>query len=110
QITLIVEELSIAQWAQDNGKPGVDVDGRPIILVPRYASRGEVGTTFVPGETYLMNGVAAANVKVVQSSLLFQGGNLLAVRDPGTNQRILLIGEAEIQRNKVLGLTDNQIL
>ncbi|MCH8965741.1 MAG: hypothetical protein IIB58_12315 [Planctomycetes bacterium] len=105
----------VAQWAQDNGKAGTvdagESGGRqPATLVPRYASRREDGTVLVPGETFLADGLAAAGHVVVQSSLLFQGGNLLAVHDPQTNKRILLIGEAEIYRNTALGLTREQVL
>ncbi len=74
------------------------------------SSRREDGTVFVPGETFLADGLAAAGHVVVQSSLLFQGGNLLAVRDSGAGERILLIGEAEIYRNTALGLTREQVL
>src|SRR4029079_6078584 len=79
-------------------------------LVPRYASRGEDGPTFVPGETYLIEAFAAQGHRVTQSPLLFQGGNLIAVRDPASGERILLLGEAEIYRNTALGLTREQVL
>lgn len=115
RLTLLPEPLAVSQWAQDNGKSGILHDegkGRSVIatLVPRYASRGEDGSMFVPGESFLMDGVAAAGMTVIQSPLLFQGGNLLAVREPDTGERVLLIGEAEVYRNTALGLSFEQVL
>ena len=115
QLTICAEPLIVAQWAQDNGKAGTVDAGesgalQPATLVPRYASRREDGTVFIPGETFLADGLAAAGHVVVQSPLLFQGGNLLAVRDPEAGERILLIGEAEIYRNTALGLTRGQVV
>jgi hypothetical protein len=115
RFTLVPESWPVAQWAQDDGKPGwIELgEGQPrelVTLVPRYASRGEDGAIFVPGETFLMDGFAATGKRVVQSPLLFQGGNVIAVRAPATGERILLIGEAEIYRNTALGLTRDQVL
>lgn len=106
---LIVADHSVSQWAQDNGKAGT-IDGQAATLAPRYASRGEVGSVFIPGESFIIHSVAAGGHRVAQSPLLFQGGNLLAVSMPSTQQRLLLIGEAEVHRNRVLGLTEEQIL
>lgn len=111
--TLIVVTYPLAQWAQDNAKAGilVGLDDKPectVTLAPRYASRRDEATVFVPGESLVIDGLAAAGVRVFQSSLLFQGGNLMAVREPGTGRRILLVGEAEIARNVALGLTAQQ--
>lgn len=80
-ITLIVEDLPVAQWAHDNGKPGL-ADGQPFTLLPRYASRGEDGSVFVPGESFLHEGLAAAGVRCRRSPLLFQGGNMIAFHSP----------------------------
>jgi hypothetical protein len=108
-LTVVRENLPVAQWAHDNGKGGFirDESGAMTMatIVPRYASRGEAAAAFVPGETLLLDGLAEAGQHLFQSPLHFQGGNLLAVRDPATGQRILLIGEAEIHRNRLLGLT-----
>jgi hypothetical protein len=112
KLELVAEPLTVAQWAQDNGKPGrAPLDGRDadLLLVPRYASREEVGAVFVPGESFLADGLACARLAVAQSPLLFQGGNLLAVQaEPGA-ERVLLVGEAEIYRNSALGLTAAQV-
>ena len=114
QLTVVRESLPVAQWAHDNGKGGFIRDDAGAIklatIVPRYASRGEAGASFVAGETLLLDGVAEAGQALIQSPLHFQGGNLLAVRDPATGQRILLIGEAEIHRNRILGLTAASVL
>ena len=113
RMTLTKEALVVAQWAQDNGKAGYLPDGDDWTigtLVPRYACRGEGGTSFVPGETYIAESLATAGHAVVRSPLLFQGGNLLVANDPAANERVMLLGEAEIFRNVGLGLTEEQVL
>ncbi len=115
QLTIVPEDFVVGQWAQDNGKTGFVVTepsgARAVAtIVPRYASRGEDGSTFVPGESFLAEGFACAGHRVVQSRLLFQGGNLIAVREPRTGERVLLIGEAEIHRNRALGLSELQTI
>lgn len=113
--SVIIEDLPLSQWAQDNGKPGtirapgaLDQAATPFTLAPRYASRGEEGSIFVAGDSFACEGVAEAGLPFAQSPLLFQGGNLLAVWDAARRKRILLVGEAEIQRNVSLGLTAAQ--
>jgi hypothetical protein len=113
--TLISESLPVSQWAQDDGKPGLapatSGSGREVVtLVPRYASRGEDGASLVPGESFLIEGFACAGHRVVQSPLLFQGGDLLATRDPKSGERLLLVGEANVWRNVALGLSREQVL
>jgi len=117
RLTVFVEPYPVTQWAQDNGRPGwMERDGqRPLAtLVPRYANRGEEKSRFLPGETFLMESLASTGHVVVQSPLIFQGGNLMIIRRPPSNthttgERILLIGEAEIHRNTPLGLTRAQV-
>jgi hypothetical protein len=109
----VAEPLPFTQWAQDNCKTGSTVrDGRRewVTLVPRYASQGELAPLFMPSESYLFDSLAAAGLKVVQSPLLFQGGNLLPVYNPPTQERLLFVGESEVLRNRALGLTREQIL
>jgi hypothetical protein len=112
--TRVPEPLPVSQWAQDDGKPGfvgsAGADRVVVTLVPRYASRGEDGALFVPGETFLADGLAAAGQRVARSPLLFQGGDLLAVRDPKSGERLLFIGEANVWRNTALGLSREQVL
>lgn len=115
RLTLVSEGLPVAQWAQDNGKPGFVPTGSgsaagAVILVPRYASRGEEGAVLVPGETFLAEGLASTGHRVHRSPLLFQGGDLLAVRDPRSGERLLLVGEANVWRNTSLGLSRDQVL
>ena len=115
RLIVIPEELNVAQWAQDNGKPGFVTEGadrQPTVatIVPRYASRGDDGSTFVPGESFLVDGLTAAGQTIIHSPLLFQGGNIMVTRDPKSTQRVLLIGEAELHRNTALGLTGRQAL
>ena len=110
QFTVLVERsMTVSQWAQDNGKAGI-VDGHVATIVPRYASRREDGSVFVPNESFLMDGLAAIGHTVIHSPLLFQGGNLLLVDEPAAGLRTLLLGEAEIHRNTALGLTVEQVL
>jgi len=113
QLTLTRERLPVSGWAQDNGKAGV-VRGKAGLelatLIPRYASVGEVPTEFVPGESFLVDGLQAAGHMVVQSPLLFQGGNLLMVLDAAKQRRVLLLSEATVSRNVALGLTSAEVL
>lgn len=108
-----VEPLTVSQWAQDNGKgglaPGRDGATEPVLLVPRFASRGEIGARFVPGDTYLAETLADARLRTATSPLHFQGGNLLPVVDPRDGGRLLLAADAEIHRNRALGLTAAQV-
>ncbi len=119
RIVAVVEELEkITQWAQDNAKPGrvygMTGDGvrevGPASLAPRYASLGELGSRYMQGDAFLLDGLALAGRRVVPSALLFQGGDLLTVVDPASGERIMLIGEAQVLRNTALGLTPEQAL
>ncbi len=115
QITLITAARKIESWAQDNGKAGMGRDpltGRPVAatVTPRYASRHEGVSYFLPSESFLTDGLAAAGLRLVHFPLLFQGGNLLAVTEPATGRRTLLLGEGELHRNIALGLTGEQIV
>jgi hypothetical protein len=97
----------ISQWAHDNAKAG-DSPAGPVLLTPRFPTRGEGALTFTPGESEVMRPLAAVlegRLRIAQSPLLFQAGNLLAVHDPIADQLMLLAGEAEIHRNVALGLT-----
>jgi hypothetical protein len=112
-LTLLPQELPVSQWTQDNGKNGiVTVKGArsTATLVPRYASRGEDGSQFVPGETFALEAFAAAGRRIAQSPLLFQGGNMIPVLDPKTSMRQMVVGEAELFRNMSLGLSQAQVL
>jgi hypothetical protein len=114
RLTIVAEPLPVSQWAQDDGKPGLAPaaggGSEVVTLVPRYASRGEDGAHFLPGETFLADGLASAGHRIARSPLLFQGGDLLAVRDPKSGERVLLLGEANVWRNVALGLTRDQVL
>lgn len=112
-LTLVPQALPVSQWAQDNGKAGVVAAERArttATLVPRYASRGEDGASFVPGDTFALEAFASLGRAVAQSPLLFQGGNLIPVLDPKTHEREMIVGEAELFRNMTLGLTRAQVL
>jgi len=78
--------------------------------VPRYASRGELGAHFVPGETFAPDGLALLGQRVLASPLSFQGGNLYCCTNPKNGERLLLLGEAELHRNTSLGLSREQVL
>ena len=105
---LLVEPAPLAQWAQDNAKVGTDAKGR-VTLVPRFATRGELGSSFVPGESFALEALPALGERVVSSPLVFQGGNLYCFTHPVTHERTLLVGEAELHRNCALGLTPEQV-
>ncbi len=105
---LFVEPVPLAQWAQDDAKSGADASGT-LTLVPRFASRGELGASFVPGETFALEGLLELGQRVVRSPLAFQGGNLYCITNPVTHERTLLVGEAELHRNCALGLTSEQV-
>lgn len=113
-LTLVLEPAAVAQWAQDNGKAGTirtpAGSTAAATLVPRFASRGEDGSSFVAGESLLAHGLIEAGHVVRFSPLLFQGGNLLVATHPATRERLLLIGEAEIYRNTAMGLTSEQVV
>jgi len=106
---LLLEPWPLAQWAQDNAKTGRDAAGA-LVLLPRYASRGELVANFVPGETLAPEGLTLLGQRVVSSPLLFQGGNLYCCTNPKNGERLLLLGEAELHRNTSLGLTREQVL
>ena len=114
RVVVVASALPMSQWAQDDGKAGLapGAGGAPevVTLVPRYASRSEDGARFMPGETFALEDFAHAGQAVVQSPLLFQGGNLLAARDARSGARIAFLGEAEVHRNAALGLTREQVL
>lgn len=110
QLTLIVERLDkISQWAQDNAKSGFVGDGAVVSLAPRYASRNEAGAMFDPGDSYTLDGLERAGLRVLQSPLLFQGGDVLPIRDPATGETVLFVGEATVWRNLPLGLSREQV-
>ncbi len=106
--SLLTQPLRLSQWAGDNAKPGT-LANSPAQLVPRFASRGEYHAKFIPGDDLALH-AAAPHIRTARSPLLFQGGNLFLVDDLPRKQRILLIGEAEIQRNRALGLSAEQAL
>ncbi len=110
-ITVIPAEFPVSQWAQDNLKPGL-IDGpggrgERVALLPRYASRAEVGAKLDAGDTAALSYLAAAGIAVAHSPLHFQGGNVMLIRRHNA-ERVLLVGEAEIARNVTLGLTPEQ--
>lgn len=113
-IVVAAEPLEISQWAQDNARNGVVVagsrKGEVVTLAPRYASRGEMGALFAHGDTYLLDTFAAAGHDCAQSSLLFQGGDMLFICDPAKKEYVVVMGEAEVHRNRGLGLTREQVL
>jgi hypothetical protein len=108
RVKLVVQELTVSQWAQDAARGGMDASG-PMTLLPRYASRGEEVSLYVAGDTYLGRALVQAGLRVAHSPLLFQGGNLLMVEEP-SGRRILLAGEAEVLRNQSLGLSQAQAM
>lgn len=114
RVTVIEEPFPIQAWAQDSGKAGSVTDPqtglpRRATLVPRYASRDEGISSCLAGESFLMDGLAAAGERVRQFPLLFQGGNLLAMERPAGGRQ-LLVSESDVLRNLALGFTREQVL
>lgn len=116
RITLVSAPAPFTRWAQDNAKPGTaPLLGHPenrrlVTLLPRYASRNEQITKFLPGDSLVFDVLGSVVGRCVASPLLFQGGNMLVFATPATGQRIMLLGEAEVYRNHALGLTHEQVL
>jgi hypothetical protein len=109
RITLLVQSSPLSQWAQDSAKPGRRPDGHGATLTPRFASRGEEASQLVVGDSCIGSALQAGGHEVIRSPLLFQGGNLLTVQEP-SGRRTLLIGEAEVHRNRALGFSYDQAL
>ncbi|MBX3404719.1 MAG: hypothetical protein KF699_15010 [Phycisphaeraceae bacterium] len=112
-VTIIEEGARLSQWAQDNARPGCIGRGgkrTPAALLPRYASRHDELTAYVPGDTHAAESLSSAGFALARSPLHFQGGNLLVVEDRARRERVLLLGEAEVYRNIALGLTRDQAL
>jgi hypothetical protein len=107
-ITLLPTRADITSWAQDNGKPGL-LGGKPATLMPRYASSANNRSLFMPAESAVLAAFQASGQRVVQSPLLFQGGDLVVARVPASGRRVLLLGAAEVARNMALGLTAQQV-
>ncbi len=115
RISVLPTPIAVTTWAQDNAKVGTVPDGEgtgrvPVTLLPRFASRNESATKFLPGDSFVFRTVGGAIGPIVQSPLAFQGGNLLPFVDPITGRSTLLIGEREIYRNRALGLTVEETL
>lgn len=115
RIILLEDESVSSQWAQDNCKTGARYDqwGRfreYITLVPRFASVGEDYSEYRPSESFVFDQIQRAGWQVVQSPLLFQGGNILPVKDLKTGELILFAGQAELIRNTRLGLKPEEVL
>lgn len=119
RLVLIPEPFEVSQWARDNGISGCRPSGAgpanagvesgdSVILAPRWAGRGEESGIFIPGESYVAEGWARAGMRVAQSPLLFEAGNLMVVEE--ARRRVLLLGEAEVWRNTSLGLTKGDVL
>lgn len=115
QFKMIDEPYRVKTWAQDNGKAGTTVEigtGRSVysVLTPRFASRCDGFSSFLPTESFLMDGLEAAGLRVVHCPLLFQGGNVMPILDPRTGNRVLLVGEGAMERNVALGLNREQTI
>lgn len=113
-ITIVPTVGSLTQWAQDNAKPGetVNTDGTraAMTLLPRFACINEQMSKCVLGDTFLFETLRTQVGGLVPSPLLFQGGNVMCVTLPADGRRLLLVGEAEVQRNRALGLSEGDVL
>jgi hypothetical protein len=77
--------------------------------VPRFACVGENYSEYRPAESFIFDQVQRAGWRVVQSPFLFQGGNLLPVKNPKTGELIVFAGQAELVRNTRLGLREEEV-
>ncbi|MGA1867325.1 MAG: hypothetical protein ACMUJM_02145 [bacterium] len=115
RILLLEDETVSSQWAQDNCKPGALYNAQGefleyVTLIPRFASAGEKYSEYRPAESFIFDQVQGAGWHVVQSPLLFQGGDIIPVRNMETNELLVFVGEAEVARNKELGLSEEEVL
>jgi len=108
QVMILPARTALSAWAQGTGKRRTPA-GAPATPAPRYASRESSQPVFMPADSEVMRTAQAAGHRVVASPLLFQGGDLLVVRDPATGRRVLLLGASEVARNVALGLTPAQV-
>lgn len=115
QFKIAAEPYEMETWAQDNGKAGTSQPSSTetavwTTLAPRYASREEGASAFLPTESFLMDNLNETALRVLHSPLLFQGGNLMPIIDPKSGRRLLLVGEGVVHRNQTLGLNREQVL
>ncbi len=112
---LVTVPFAVTQWAQDNGRSmqGPQFRGgrqdTSSLLAPRFASRREEGSLFIPGDSLAISAYPKLGKSIAQSPLLFQGGNIMGLFDQNVGI-ILLVGEAEIARNVALGLTRDEVI
>jgi hypothetical protein len=112
-ITLLSVPFKISGWVQDNAKAGAVLNSAgpvPALLVPRYASFGDAVSLFATGESFVMEGIEKAGIKIIQSPLLFQGGNVLAIRDAARQCSVLIISDTALYHNTALGLSREQVI
>jgi hypothetical protein len=115
QVTVCEEAVEPSAWAQDNGKAGTirgatGLPARPATLAPRYACMDEGKSVYLPAESYLADGLRAAGHPIIHSPLIFQGGNILGVREARTGRRVLVTSQGTIHRNLALGLSRAEVL
>ena len=108
---ILPQPVVVSQWAGDTAKGGaIKGHSRPIPaqIAPRFASRREYAEQLLPGDDLAIACCERAGIRTARSPLLFQGGNLLVCDDLASGARVLLAGEAEIERNRTLGLSREQ--
>jgi len=114
QCVIVSTPGSVTQWAQDNARtgiaPGADGAPVPVTLMPRFASINEQITKCLVGDSFVFETLREQIGELAPSPLHFQGGNMLCATMPASGERVLLIGEAEVHRNRALGLSEQQIL
>ncbi len=103
RVTVVATPLPVTRWARDNAVTGTAGNER-VAVIPRFASRNEQATKFIPGDSFVFQTLGPVVGEIAGSPLAFQGGNLLTLTD-GAGRRLLLVGEAEIERNRALGLS-----
>jgi hypothetical protein len=114
RFTIVSTPAFASQWAQDNAKAGAAVDEAGaesvVTLLPRFANVNEQMTKCAPADSLIFESLRSEIGVLAMSPLLFQGGNVMCVTLPATGERLLLVGEAEVHRNRGLGLSERDVL
>lgn len=106
---LVERKPSPTQWARDNALCGWS-GGGPAHLTPRFATYKEATSEWLASDDLGSISIPGVHATQQRSPLLFHGGNIILYDDHARSQRVMLVGEAEIARNRGLGLTSAQVL
>ncbi len=106
-VQLIEHNPPATQWARDNALCGWAGDG-PAHLLPRFPTYKEATSEFLPTDDLADVPMLGRCGVQARSPLLFQAGNIITYQD--ASGKVMLVGEAEVARNRALGLTTRQVV